>query len=192
MKAKQISAGVFVADSAMIEITRDDVDILKSIAWQSDRGKCRLLMHQTPESPLHEMVIVHTAGKYIRPHKNVSSSKSFKIIEGSFCLVIFSESGEIEEMRVIGGDSSSSTFGVRLSDSRYHTLINLTKQVVFIETCLGPFTGSTWAEWAPEEGPSLEAATYYENLCLLIENDPSLEVVSVPWSDNRAEMPLAT
>jgi cupin fold WbuC family metalloprotein len=180
MDAKQISTEVFVANSAIIEVTRDDLEVLKSNARQSDKGKCRLLLHQTSNSSLHEMVIVHTAGKYIRPHKNVSSSKSFRILEGAFCLVLFGDDGIVEDMRIIGGDLSSSAVAIRLSDHRFHTLINLTEQVVFIETCLGPFTGSTYADWAPEEGESQEASAYFGELCRLIETDPNLSIESVP------------
>ena len=113
------------------------------------------------------MVIVHTQGKYIRPLKNVVGGKSFSVVEGAFALVSFDDDGNVSGHQVVGDYSDGGVFTVRLSDDRFHTLINLTEQVVFIETCLGPFKGSEFAPWAPEEGTP-EALEFHQKLCDLV------------------------
>ena len=165
--AIKLSDEVFVASSQNAGVTKQDVDFLKAKARNNQRGKCRLLLHQSPNDTLHEMVIVHTEGGYIRPHKNFTGDKSFSVIEGAFALVSFDDQGTVISHQRVAAYPEGDVFTVRLTDTRYHTLINLTQQVVFLETCLGPFKGSQWADWAPEEGTP-EGQEFHQKLLDLV------------------------
>lgn len=167
MNATKLSDEVFLAQSPVVSVTKEDIQFLKARAIENPRGRCRLLLHQDVNDTLHEMVIVHTEGGYIRPHKNFTGDKSFSVVEGAFALVSFDEDGNVTGHQVVAAYPEGGVFTVRLTDSRYHTLVNLTPQVVFIETCLGPFKGSQYAPWAPEEGTP-EAQDYHQKLWDLV------------------------
>ena len=169
MEATKLNDEVYLARSPIGQVTRDDIQFLKNKAMENPRGKCRLLLHQNVDDVFHEMVIVHTQGKYIRPLKNVVGGKSFSVIEGAFSLVSFDGLGNVVSLQNVGEYSAGGVFTVRISDNRYHTLVNLTRQVVFIETCLGPFKGSEFAPWAPEEG-TVESVSYYDQLSSVVLN----------------------
>lgn len=164
MNLTELNEEIFMASDSVVKVTRTDTAVLLTRAQVNRRSRCRLLMHRSKNDLLHEMLIVHRKGQYIRPHKNVTSSKSFTVIGGSLECIIFSEDGEITDHFRMGDYASQDCFLVRLSDSCFHTLIPLTESVVFIETILGPFQGTTYAPWAPEEdGEDTEA--YFQRLC---------------------------
>ena len=165
----KINDEVFAVSDAVAQLTTEHIDFLKARARENKRRTCRLLLHRSTDDALHEMLIVHPLGRYIRPHKNVRSSKSFHVVEGALACILFDDDGAIGDHWIMGEYSGNGTFLVRLSERRYHTLIPLTDTVVFVETILGPFQGTTYAPWAPEEGDSIEATAYYETISKTIE-----------------------
>ena len=165
MNLTELNEEVFTTSDSVVKLTREDTAVLLAQAGRNRRAKCRLLMHRDTSDPLHEMLIVHRMGKYIRPHKNVNSSKSFTLIEGSLECILFSDEGEISDHFRMGVYNSQDSFSVRLSDSCFHTLIPLSESVVFIETILGPFQGTTYAPWAPSEEDELNGPAYFKILC---------------------------
>lgn len=161
---RKINDEVFVAHNRTVKVTRQDIAYLKRKAKENKGRKCRLLLHQDINDALHEMLIVHAKGQYIRPHKNVHSSKSYYIIEGSLACILFSNEGQVTDHIVMSEVSNNDVVFMRMSESRYHTLLPITDTVVFIETILGPFRGTTYAPWAPSEGESPKVQAYHENL----------------------------
>ena len=164
-RTSELTLEVFVASPAVMAVAREDIDVLQRRAKENARRTCRLLMHRSVDEPLHEMVIVHTKGRYIRPHKNTNSSKSYHLIAGRLACVLFSEDGAVTATHILGEYSSGEPFMLRLAERCYHTLIPLTETAVFVETILGPFKGTPYAPWAPEEGDEPAAQAYYAQLC---------------------------
>jgi cupin fold WbuC family metalloprotein len=158
------SPEVMVAKHAVVPVSGEIVDALKARARRSPRGISRLLLHRDPNDALHQMLIVHTRGRYIRPHRNDRSAKSWHVVEGRLLVVRFSDAGAVEEETLLTAPSEGGAFIVRLSESYYHTLIALTGETAVIETILGPFTGTTYAPWAPEPDDA-RAADYFADLC---------------------------
>src|SRR4051794_26826619 len=92
---EELTPEVFAAMGPAPVVTREDVVMLKRQAALSPRRQARLLLHPAPDSPLHEMLIVHSKGRYIRPHRNDRSSKTYHVVEGSMECLLFDDHGSI-------------------------------------------------------------------------------------------------
>ena len=165
MNANELNDEVWVAREPVVAVSSEDVRFLKEKAGVNARSKSRLLLHESVDSALHEMVIVHSKGQYIQPLRNVGTSKSFHLIEGTTVCVIFSDDGKIISHHVLSQYEGDNEFMIRISDDSYHTLIPLTDKVVFLEAILGPFVRAPRAPWAPDEEDTPEAREYFKNLC---------------------------
>jgi cupin fold WbuC family metalloprotein len=161
------SEEVLYTQDAVTKIDKDDIDSLKSRALGNVRERARLCTHLSVDDAVHEMLIVHTSGTYIRPHKHSDRSESFHIVEGRLDIVMFDDQGGAQELIELGEYSSGYPFFWRINESRYHTVIPRTAIVVFHETTGGPFVRATSfvpAPWSPEEGDAPAVARYQKDL----------------------------
>ena len=163
---KIVSNEVYYLKKKPINIDKDDVHKLILLAKKNDSKKIRLCFHDTIDSTVHEMLIVHFKGLYVQPHKHIGKSESFHMIEGSLGIVIFDDSGKILQVIHMGEPSSGLMFYYRLSESYFHSVIPLTETVVFHETTNGPFKREDMvlAPWAPGEGEKEEAKRYFRTI----------------------------
>jgi cupin fold WbuC family metalloprotein len=158
---------VFVAVGDTVKITGGVLDTVENAALKSEQSKCRLLLHKGADDSLHQMLIVNPQ-KYIRPHRNIDSAKSWHIIKGRMVFVRFDDEGDVIDYCQMDCQHTHNPFMIRLSDSCFHTLIPITKKVTYIETILGPFKGTIYASWAPEDNDALASKRYYDNLCNIV------------------------
>ncbi|MFZ5354282.1 MAG: WbuC family cupin fold metalloprotein [Bacillota bacterium] len=138
----------------IIKINKDLIEKLKKIALENDRKRARINLHKTLDDLLHEMIIVHTKGAYVRPHKHSKKSESFHMIEGSLIFYLFNDNGKVIDKFTVGADKNSEYFSFRLSNNQWHSIVPVTDFVVFHEITNGPFTGvndSIFPDWAPKE-----------------------------------------
>jgi cupin fold WbuC family metalloprotein len=159
------SEGVYVASQSTVTSDKNIVKSLSQIVKDGCRDSGRLLLHKSTEDILHQMIIIHLGGVYIRPHINLASDKSWHVIEGELILVRFDEAGNIKKFFNIGSYDSGLPFIVRLCEKEFHTLIPLTKHTVILETILGPFVESRYAEWAPQTTDVEVAKIYFDDIC---------------------------
>ncbi len=147
-------------------LDKEFIECLKSTALENDRKRVRICAHSDTENTLHEMVIVHTKGTYVQPHKHPGKSESFHLIEGSLKLVVFDDSGEILDVVTMGDYTSGGVFYHRLSDSLFHSVIFLSDFAVFHETTNGPFRdGETmFPTWAPAADRPEDQVEYMRHL----------------------------
>lgn len=162
---REVSEEVFYADGPITKVTAGDIATLKARAAGNRRRRSRLCAHPGTDDGLHEMLIVHSRGAYVPPHRHRGKSESFHMIEGELDVVIFTEDGGIREvisMAAPGEKNSGRPFYYRLSDSYFHTVIPVSEVVVFHETTNGPFRreDTDFAAWAPAESdpPAAQAA----------------------------------
>ena len=150
----------------LTRLDRADVETLKSLAAANPRQRVRLCSHPRVEDTLHEMIIVHTRGAYVRPHKHPGKSESFHLIEGRLQVIVLEEDGAIRDLINMGPAESGATFYHRLSAPWYHTLMPLTEMVVFHETTNGPFLRdeTVFAPWSPEEDDTDGCQAYLHDL----------------------------
>ena len=153
MKFNVINKEVLYTMDAFTNISSDDIELLKAKASKNPRRRIRLCTHKDTNDTLHEMLIIHSKGTYVRPHKHIDKSESFHIIEGRLKVVVFDEAGSIEEVINMGDYASGNVFFYRLTDKCFHTVVPLSDVVVFHETTNGPFKReqTIFAPWAPEE-----------------------------------------
>ena len=146
---------VMVDDSMM--------NLLREQAIQSPTGSSRLLLHRDPAQSLHEMLIVHKRGFYIRPHINSNSAKSYTLIDGEMIVAWFSGNGTMLGHSSLGSMKKFGNKLIRFDKPVFHTLLPITETVVFIETILGPHLETIYADWAPSKDAT-DASSFYEKL----------------------------
>ena len=166
MKFKKNSDEVFYSGDSIVKVRRDDIYQLKQFARQTPRKRSRLCTHEGIESSLHEMLIVHEKGIYVRPHKHLGKSESFHVIEGQADVVIFSEDGGILDFIEMSNYNGGEVFYYRLSEPLFHTVIIKSEVVVFHETTDGPFRREdmVFAEWSPKDNEVDATHRFLENL----------------------------
>lgn len=166
MNLKEINEEVFYLRDAITKVNHKDIEFLKNKATDNKRKRVRACSHKGVEDSLHEMLIVHAKGAYIRPHKHINKIESFHMIEGRLKVVIFNETGEILEVINMGDYDSGETFYYRLSESYFHTVVPISDFVVFHETTNGPFRRSdmVFASWSPAEDEFEKQKDYLKEL----------------------------
>jgi cupin fold WbuC family metalloprotein len=155
---KKINDEVLYTEDAVTRIDAKDMEVLKSMAAANPRKRVRLCAHPNPDDLLHEMIIVLRDASYIPPHKELTKSESFHMIEGVMDVLIYNDDGSLREVIPLAAHGSDRPFYYRLSGSLFHTVLPVSDVVVFHETTNGPFhPGSAqFANWAP--GNNADAA----------------------------------
>lgn len=166
MRVRSVNEEVMFADEGIVWVAREDIELLKERASNSERKRMRLCTHKDVGDRLHEMLIVHTRDTYVRPHKHLNKIESFHIIEGTVNVVIFDEMGDIRDVIRMGGYASGRPFYYRIDQPYYHALVITSNVLVFHETTNGPLDRSdtVFAPWAPEEGDTQGVSKFREDL----------------------------
>jgi cupin fold WbuC family metalloprotein len=157
MKWHPVNQEIFVANSDIVSVNADDINMLKNQVTHSPNKRVRICAHQHSADQLHEMLIVIHQDSYIRPHKHMNKVESFHMIEGMLDVIIFHDDGTIKEILELGQPGSGKNFFYRLSAPYFHTLHIHTEWVVFHETTNGPFVKNEtiYAPWSPENDNAL-------------------------------------
>jgi len=166
MRFLAINDEVLAASGPLIEVTRTDIELIKQRAAANQRQRVRICAHLDTQDRLHEMLIVHMRGAYVRPHKHLNKSESFHLIEGQVDVVFFDEAGAITEVFHLGEYNSGGPFYYRLAEARYHTLLIHSEFLVFHETTNGPFRReeTVFPSWAPEESDPVACRAFQERI----------------------------
>ena len=165
MKLTRESEEVLYSAESIVVVDNQDIEDLKQAAMRNRRKRIRLCTHPSVEDPLHEMIIVHHLGCYVRPHRHAGKSESYHIVEGNVDIVLFEDTGVLLKIIHLGTGSEFVTY-YRLNEPVFHTVIHRSEVVVFHETTNGPFRRSDteFADWAPEESDSAEVATFLSEI----------------------------
>lgn len=168
MNMKKINDEVFYTGDEITKVTSREIGFLKDKAYSNSRKRVRLCCHRDAKDSIHEMLVVLTKGIYIRPHKHLNKVESFHIIEGNLRVIILGDSGAISEVISMGDYCSPHIFYYRLSKDLFHTVIPISKFVVFHETTQGPFRAedAIFAPWAPGDNEYEAQDSYMKTLDL--------------------------
>lgn len=160
------SSEVYLADDAIVTVTREDIEVLKQAVLVSPRGRVRLCAHPSSENRLHEMIIALRQDTYVRPHKHLAKSESFHVIEGRLDVVLFHEDGTIDRLLELGDLASGLQFYYRLDQPVLHTVIIRSPVALIHETTNGPFQkgDAITATWAPGEEDTAACRDYMAKL----------------------------
>jgi cupin fold WbuC family metalloprotein len=158
----RVNEEVYVADGNPTIVTDDAIAFLKSAAAENRRGRARLCAHPGNGDALHEMLIAHTGGAYVQPHKHRGKSESFHIIEGRLKIFLFGDDATWEQTIQMAPPGGGGSFFYRLHSETFHSVLPETDFVVFHEVTNGPFDVADRidADWAPTEDgdPELQTA----------------------------------
>jgi cupin fold WbuC family metalloprotein len=147
IKHKQGSVYIPCDDPTIIDSST--LNELRGHAMTAPQGNARILLHRDAATRLHEMLIVHKKGCYVRPHINKGSPKSYIMLEGEMVVAWFKEDGVLTQICHLSGAGFEVNRILRFEDEVFHTLLPLTSTVTFVETILGPHTNTIYAPWAP-------------------------------------------
>jgi cupin fold WbuC family metalloprotein len=156
---------VFYCSDAAVWAGKPLVEFLKSEARRSARGRSRLCAHGDPSAALHEMLIVHHRGVYVRPHRHLGKAESVHRIEGAARIILFEEDGTIRSVILLDGENDAAFF-CRIPAGVFHSFLIRSECLVFHETTTGPFdrSGTQFAAWSPEESDGPGVAAFLERL----------------------------
>jgi cupin fold WbuC family metalloprotein len=156
----------------IVAISSNDVEALIEKSSETTRRRIRICAHAKSTDQLHEMIIVHEKGAYVRPHKHLGRSESFHIVKGRADIIIFNEDGSIRDIIQMGEYSSNHNFFYRLNDNLYHSMLIYSDHLVFHESTLGPFDPATssFAPWSPPADDIPAAVKFISELGLQVED----------------------
>ncbi len=165
-KYRLLNSEVLYSRVAITATDRSDIDLFKKLSARNPKKRVRLCAHGSPDDRLHEMLIVHERGAYVRPHKHPGKTESTHIIEGLVDVVVFDDDGKIERVIRMGDYASGRTFYYRMATPVFHTLIIHSDVLVFHETTNGPFDrrDTVFAPWSPDDGDANAVSTFMADL----------------------------
>lgn len=151
LRLNQINDEVFIAADETVRLDKRAVNFIRDTAMLAPRGRARICMHKKPTDVLHEMLIAIRNDSYIRPHRHLSKTESFHLIEGSADIILLDDKGVILDIIEFSHDKN---FYYRLDQPKYHTLLVHTPVLIIHEITGGPFdpTLSDFAAFAPLDG----------------------------------------
>ncbi|ARN83225.1 WbuC family cupin fold metalloprotein [Methylocystis bryophila] len=170
MNLQKRSESVFVAQSAISQITKRELTMLREAARTSPRRRARINLHSDDDDLLHEMIIAIARDSYIRPHRHPGKSESFHLIEGAVDVVVFDDAGAITQIVSLDARGGEAPFYYRMSRSLFHTIIVRSELLVMHEVTNGPFrpNAAVYAPFAPAEEESGDVAAYTAELMIRV------------------------
>jgi len=132
---------IVTLDATLLEHLKKD--------WRRTGGTTRACLHQSPDSVLHEMVILQPHERFYPPKKS-TKPKSFFVLEGELAVFTFNEDSTARQVHILG---RGGPFFVRIEPDIYHCDISLTEYAIHLETISGPFLGRQehiMAPWSPK------------------------------------------
>lgn len=162
-----------------MSIQRFTPDYLASLvedAGRSARARQHRNIHSCYEDPCQRFMNAIGMDSYIRPHRHALDPKAETLIavRGLFALVIFDDSGDVQEVIHFGTERYAEiqglSVGVDLTPGIWHTIVALRPGSILLELKAGPFNPNAAKEpapWAPEEGTE-EGMRYLRTLHKLI------------------------
>ena len=145
----RVKSDLFILNNATFEFLKEKAEIHKS-------KKARICLHYSDSDKVNEMIICTYKGSYIRPHMHIEKCESYHVIEGTFSLIIFDNTGKIIKVINIEKDNI-----IKVPCALWHTMIVTSEYCIIHEVTSGPFNaGDTiFADWSPVE--------YEENMIII-------------------------
>jgi cupin fold WbuC family metalloprotein len=156
---------VLYTKESIVNLTAQDLADIKKMAKLNSRQRIRICSHSSIDGKVHEMIIFHSKGTYVPPHKHLGKCESFHLISGEIDCVIFNNEGTITKTFPMGDYSSGKTFYYRIPADTFHTQL-FTKDTFFHEVTEGPFNRDETiiASWAPDEKDTLKTKKYMSDI----------------------------
>ena len=129
-------------DGAVKTVDQNLINQLKTLAGSSSDLRSRVLIHNSSESPIHEMIIVLHKDSIVEPHRHpMGKSESYLILEGHLRINTWEDanSNPISHEILPYDAGNSSAFFWNHSNGLWHQPQSLTDWSVYLEVYEGPF-----------------------------------------------------
>jgi cupin fold WbuC family metalloprotein len=148
---REVVAGVYYSPYPLPLLDSSVIEILKHAARKSPVRRARFCAHLSPEAEQHDMLVVTHQDSYVTPHRHLTKSETFVVLQGSADVILFDEGGAVKKIIRMGAPSSGLPFFYRMPPKRFHSLAIETEFLVFLENTKGPFISDDreHATWAP-------------------------------------------
>ena len=152
MELCETSPEVFYVTGGQPLIDGTVLTFLQDRARVSPKRQSRICMHDSPQAPVHEMIIAHMQGFYVRPHRHLQKAEGYIVVQGNADLLTFDDDGQITSVTSLGAPGGTAPYYLRMPTRTWHGLVVRSACVVFHEVSQGPFdpTLSQFAPWAPD------------------------------------------
>ena len=166
MNLLKINDEVFYAQDAVITIGAKEINFLKDAAKTSSRQRSRICTHSGPNDLIHEMFICITSKSYIRPHKHLTKTESFYVIEGEVDVVMFDDFGNIVAVTQLAEPGREKNSYFKMTEHLFHTLVLRSECLILHEVTNGPFISdeSLLASFSPPEDAKAEGIKFLSDL----------------------------
>ena len=94
----------------------------------------RICMHTKSSAKHHDMIILQQKKNFYFPHKHLKKGETYHIIKGKMTCVLFYNDGKVKKSCTI---SKNNIF--RTPINVFHTMLSVTKYVIYHESKIGPF-----------------------------------------------------
>ena len=122
-----------IPESDPFILNKKSLTNFKKVAKIENSG-FRILSHYKKIKKLHQMVINHKKNYIVKTHRNTKSPKSYFLIKGNMDVIYFKSKGS--KKKIVKLDKNCRF--IRFEKSWFHKLKIKSKNVIFIETILGP------------------------------------------------------
>lgn len=137
---------------------------LKRYAKAQPAKSARICMHESEDNRIHEMLIAAARHTIWPPHRNEFGAKSWLAFDGSVVVVLYGENRECEGHLRLEADNPQGFKFLRLSAGKWHTILPVSEYAVYLETALGPYRKTTFADWGPQMYGDRESARLIERI----------------------------
>jgi len=160
------SKEVILSDEKIVTLNNADISNLIKLAKKNIGDKIRFCSHSKPSELIHEMFIIHPKDMYIRPHKHTNRLESMLVLSGEVDYILFDDNGNIDEIINMGDINSGKDFYISVKESKYHSMIVKSNNLVFLEITNGPFnkSDSEFAIWSPKVSEEDKAIAYLNSI----------------------------
>jgi len=147
-----------------IELSNHDIKFLVNKNNLLNK-KSRICLHKNENSKIHEMLIMHKTGAYVRPHKHTAKTESFILLKGKLKVIVFNNKGDIFKIIDMEPIGSSKIFYYKMQKSYFHSFI-IEKESFFFEITKGPFkkNETIFPSWAPDDKDFVSVKKFQKNL----------------------------
>lgn len=149
-------------ENGISHISRLEIDNEKQIVGEIEAKRSRICFHSASSDPIHEMMITFHKDTYVRPHKHISKTESYLVIDGEIEVIFFDDAGNIKKRVAMGNYASGKDFYMKSISDEWHTVLIKTDFATILEVTNGPFVANDclFAAWAPDV-PDTDACEKY-------------------------------